>query len=73
MGCGKIGLMMPTVLGVRSAGIDADESSDTGRRLALRLVWNLLADPLSTEAPWEKSLEKDVDQDGRGLLIRYDI
>lgn len=65
--------MTPTVLGVTSAIVDAGESPDTGRTLALRLVRSLLADPLSTESSWEKSLEKDVDQDGRGLLIRYDI
>ncbi|MCJ1357470.1 MAG: hypothetical protein MMC33_007466 [Icmadophila ericetorum] len=59
------------VLGVRSAAANTGTDPDIGKTLALRLVQNLLADPLLPEAAWEKSLEKDVGQDGRGLLIRY--
>ena len=36
-----------------------------------RLVRVLLADPLAPEQRWEQQLDFPVDDDGRGILIRY--
>ena len=40
------------------------------QRLARRLVRLLIADPLSQEGRWERELEGEGRDDGRGILVR---
>lgn len=53
-----------------NASITAAVLSMNGQKAARQLVRLLLADPLAPSEAWEKSLEDEDDNDGRGLLLR---